>query len=225
MKPNLLQLFDAINLDEEIYATSWLLTLFGEQYPVAFNSRFLGTTDLPGRGSERKLIFVNSFADFYLFYGPNAVFNVILALLELHEERLLECNSLEEAAGVLRAPLSEHKMERVFSVAFERDLERQLAGYEVEFLSYKKEYLFNVLFGITAHQSLSLRSREEHLVPMNVFKEALMKQFNQKDLEGQRVLALHQAAMLKKRVFEDVLLLKQFGDRAEEKKKSSGGFS
>ncbi|XP_052749012.1 TBC1 domain family member 4 isoform X2 [Galleria mellonella] len=120
-EPELHAKLESLDISPALYAAPWMLTLFTSQFPLGFVVRVFD------------LIFLDSF---------DVVFSISLALLSIHRDGLMLCESCEEAAEYLK-----HKMpdmdkgiyEKVMKKIHSLDISRQLNDYAVEYAVLREE--------------------------------------------------------------------------------------
>uniref|UniRef100_UPI00358FB262 TBC1 domain family member 4 isoform X2 n=1 Tax=Myxine glutinosa TaxID=7769 RepID=UPI00358FB262 len=88
-----------------LYAAPWFLTLFASQFPLGFVCRIL---------------------DLLLLQGPDAVFNVALALLKSHEVPLLQNHGFEDLMSLFKTSLPNLSQSQMANI-IQKNLEK---GYE-----------------------------------------------------------------------------------------------
>ncbi|KAL4711311.1 hypothetical protein ACJJTC_019152 [Scirpophaga incertulas] len=120
-EPELHAKLESLDISPALYAAPWMLTLFTSQFPLGFVVRVFD------------LIFLESL---------DVVFAVSLALLSVHKDGLMLCESCEEAAEYLKHKLPDVNksiynkvMKRVHSL----DISRQLNDYSVEYAVLREE--------------------------------------------------------------------------------------
>ena len=117
--------FDKHEVSPTLYAAPWLLTLFASQFPLGFVTRVFD------------LLFLES---------SEVIFRVALALLEDHQDQLLNCDSFEEIMEYLKVKLpavDKATLDRVMKRVFYPDMEigKQLNEYRVEYQVLQEEML------------------------------------------------------------------------------------
>ncbi|XP_039752459.1 TBC1 domain family member 1 isoform X2 [Pararge aegeria] len=120
-EPELHAKLESLDISPALYAAPWMLTLFTSQFPLGFVARIFD------------LIFLESF---------NVVFAVSLALLSVHKDGLMLCESCEEAAEYLKHKLPDMDKafyEKVMKKVAKLDISRQLTEYEVEYSVLREE--------------------------------------------------------------------------------------
>ncbi|CAG4967815.1 unnamed protein product [Colias eurytheme] len=119
--PDLQAHLDLLDVPPALYAAPWMLTLFTSQFPLGFVVRVFD------------LIFAESL---------DIVFSISLALLTVHKDGLMMCESCEEAAEYLKHKLPDidrNVYERVMSIVYKLDISRQLVEYSVEYSVLREE--------------------------------------------------------------------------------------
>lgn len=100
------------------YAGPWFLTLFASQYPIAFVARVL---------------------DLFFYEGPDTVFKVSLALLNSHQDTLLQCSSMEATSTYLKTNLPQRVLDnlpKIIAESLQLDLGSKLQRFETEYEVY-----------------------------------------------------------------------------------------
>lgn len=119
--PDLYQHFDLYEVAPTLYAAPWLLTLFASQFPLGFVTRVF---------------------DFLFLENTDVIFRVALALLSLHKEELLKCDSFEEIMNYLKLRLpaiDKILLEKVMKQVVTIDITKQLNEYLVEYQVLQEE--------------------------------------------------------------------------------------
>ncbi|XP_031331807.1 TBC1 domain family member 1 isoform X1 [Photinus pyralis] len=119
--PDLYQHFDFYEVAPTLYAAPWLLTLFASQFPLGFVTRVF---------------------DFLFLENTDVIFRVALALLLLHKEELLMCDSFEEIMNYLKLKLpaiDKIMLEKVMKEVVSSDISKQLNEYLVEYQVLQEE--------------------------------------------------------------------------------------
>ncbi|KAG6454687.1 TBC1 domain family member 1 [Manduca sexta] len=120
-EPELHAKLEALDISPALYAAPWMLTLFTSQFPLGLVVRVFD------------LIFLESL---------DVVFSVSLALLSVHKDGLMMCESCEEAAEYLKHKLPDmnrHMYEKVMKKVHSLDISRQLGEYAVEYAVLREE--------------------------------------------------------------------------------------
>ncbi|KZC11928.1 PREDICTED: TBC1 domain family member 1 [Dufourea novaeangliae] len=117
--------FDKHEVSPTLYAAPWLLTLFASQFPLGFVTRVFD------------LLFLES---------TEVLFRVSMALLEEHQEQLLQCDSFEEIMEYLktRVPAVDKEiLDRVMKRVFypDQEITKQLNEYRVEYQVLQEEMM------------------------------------------------------------------------------------
>ncbi|XP_048487965.1 TBC1 domain family member 1 isoform X4 [Plutella xylostella] len=120
-EPELQQKLESLDISPALYAAPWMLTLFTSQFPLGFVVRVF---------------------DLILLESTEVVFAVSLALLSIHKDGLMMCESCEEAAEYLK-----HKLPDINKTVYEKvmrkvhalDISRQLSEYAVEYSVLREE--------------------------------------------------------------------------------------
>ncbi|KAK4878197.1 hypothetical protein RN001_010703 [Aquatica leii] len=119
--PDLYDHFDFYEVSPTLYAAPWLLTLFASQFPLGFVTRVFD------------LIFLEN---------TDVVFKVALALLSLHKEALLACDSFEEIMNYLKLKVpavDKTTLEKIMKEVCTSDIAKQLNEYQVEYQVLQEE--------------------------------------------------------------------------------------
>lgn len=100
-----------------LIAAPWFLTMFSSQYPFAFVSRVM---------------------DLVLFEGLEAFFKVSLALLTLHEDSILQCDSMESISEYIKVKMPETALDHLpyilsYTLKAPPDFCLKLKGFEAEY--------------------------------------------------------------------------------------------
>ncbi|XP_060808967.1 TBC1 domain family member 4 isoform X2 [Amyelois transitella] len=120
-EPELHAKLEALDISPALYAAPWMLTLFTSQFPLGFVVRVFD------------LIFLESL---------DVVFSVSLALLSVHKDGLMLCESCEEAAEYLKHKLPDMdriSYDKVMKKVHALDISRQLSDYAVEYAVLREE--------------------------------------------------------------------------------------
>lgn len=115
--------FDRHEISPSLYAAPWFLTLFANQFPLAFVARLL---------------------DLIFLIGIEAIFRVSLNLLAFHRASILECQSLEATMEYMRGDslvnrIDDKSLIKLFEQAMSMDLRNKLIEYEIEYTFYCAE--------------------------------------------------------------------------------------
>ncbi|XP_072948592.1 uncharacterized protein plx [Epargyreus clarus] len=120
-EPELHARLEALDISPALYAAPWMLTLFTSQFPLGFVVRVFD------------LIFLESL---------DVVFAVSLALLSVHKDGLMLCESCEEAAEYLKHKLPDMDKiiyDKVMKKVQKLEISRQLSDYAVEYAVLREE--------------------------------------------------------------------------------------
>lgn len=115
--------FDQHDISPSLYAAPWFLTLFANQFPLAFVARLL---------------------DLIFLIGIEAIFRVSLNLLAFHRSSILECQSLEATMEYMRGDslvnrIDDKNLIKLFDQSMSMDLRNKLIEYEIEYTFYYAE--------------------------------------------------------------------------------------
>jgi TBC1 domain-containing protein 4 len=119
--PDLYNHFDLYEVAPTLYAAPWLLTIFASQFPLGFVTRVFD------------LIFLES---------PDVIFRVAIALLTVHKDNLLACDSFEEIMNYLKGKvpaIDKPTLDKIMKQVFTTDITKQLNEYKVEYQVLQEE--------------------------------------------------------------------------------------
>ncbi|XP_053622071.1 TBC1 domain family member 1 isoform X2 [Plodia interpunctella] len=120
-EPELHAKLEALDISPALYAAPWMLTLFTSQFPLGFVVRVF---------------------DFIFLESLDVVFSFSLALLSVHKDGLMLCESCEEAAEYLKHKLPDMDRviyDKVMKKVYALDISRQLNDYAVEYAVLREE--------------------------------------------------------------------------------------
>lgn len=113
--PDVYELLDKNDVATTLYASSWMLTLFSSSFELGFVTRIF---------------------DLLLFASNEVIFRVILALLEIHKEKLLQLDCFEDIMDYLKNVIPKvdaNQMSVVLKHVYELNISRQLLDYKIEY--------------------------------------------------------------------------------------------
>ncbi|KAF2898747.1 hypothetical protein ILUMI_07429 [Ignelater luminosus] len=119
--PDLYNHFDLYEVAPTLYAAPWLLTLFASQFPLGFVTRVF---------------------DLLFLENTDVIFRVALALLSLHKDSLLNCDSFEEIMNYLKNKLpaiDKVMLNKIMKEVCTTDVSKQLNEYQVEYQVLQEE--------------------------------------------------------------------------------------
>lgn len=121
LHPDLYAHFDSLDIAPSLYAAPWLLTIFSSQFSLGFVAR----------------IFDLMFCD-----SPLVLFKVAIALLGLHKQELLNCETFEDVMDYLKVKLphvTNEIMDIILHEVLTTDVTRELKDYGVEYHVLEEE--------------------------------------------------------------------------------------
>ncbi|KAF5296315.1 hypothetical protein FQA39_LY12532 [Lamprigera yunnana] len=150
--PDLYEHFDFYEVAPTLYAAPWLLTLFASQFPLGFVTRVF---------------------DLLFLENADVIFKVALALLSLHKDPLLVCDSFEEIMNYLKLKLpaiDKVMLEKIMKEVCTTDITKQLNEYQVEYQVLQEE------LASVQPQVEALRKMEGQIKTLTEQNKALMAQ-------------------------------------------------
>lgn len=82
------------------------------------------------------MITLTPFSDLLFFESSEVVFRVALALLKIHKDELIECDSFEEIMDYIKITIpnvTATAMDKVMNDVFKMDVKWQLSEYQIEY--------------------------------------------------------------------------------------------
>ncbi|XP_025830645.1 TBC1 domain family member 1 isoform X3 [Agrilus planipennis] len=119
--PELYDHFDLHEVAPTLYAAPWLLTIFASQFPLGFVTRVF---------------------DILFLENTDIIFKVAIALLSLHKDNLLKCDSFEEIMDYLKnkvTNMDKFMLDKVIKKVATLDIKKQLNEYKVEYHVLQEE--------------------------------------------------------------------------------------